>query len=142
VFVGTVMPLRRAVVGSAVDGRVVEVPVDVGDRVAAGQKLAQLLTQTISLELEAAEHELELRREELRLLQEFTLPDEITEAEANLATTSALAEHIVGRFGLLKSLYEQRSAVLPQELSEAESTKAGAEAKAMAARRRLELLKE
>lgn len=142
IFVGTVMPLRRAVIGSAVDGRVVEVPVDVGTRVAAGQKLAQLLTETISLELEAAEHELELRREELRLLKEYTLPDEITEAEATLATASALAEHVAGRFGLLKSLYEERSAVLPQELSEAESNKEGAVARAMAARRRLELLKQ
>ena len=142
IFVGTVTPLRRAVIGSAVDGRVVEVPIDIGVRVAAGQMLAQLLTETISLELEAAEHELALREEELRLLKEFTLPDEITEAEATLATNAALADHVESRFALLKSLYEQRGAVLPQELSEAASTKEGAVAKAMAARRRLELLRE
>lgn len=142
IFVGTVMPLRRAVIGSAVDGRVVEVPIDIGVRVAAGQKLAQLLTETISLELEAAEHELSLREEELRLLKEFTLPDEITEAEATLATNAALADHVASRFNLLKSLFEERGAVLPQELSEAGSAKEGAVAKATAARRRLELLKE
>lgn len=142
IFVGTVTPLRRAVIGSAVDGRVVEVPIDIGVRVAAGQMLAQLLTETISLELEAAEHELALRQEELRLLQEFTLPDEITEAEATLATNAALADHVASRFNLLKGLYEERGAVLPQELSEAGSAKEGAVAKATAARRRLELLKE
>ena len=56
-FVGTIVPTRRAVVGSAVDGRVVELYVSEGDRVDKGQPLAQLLTETISLELKAAQAE-------------------------------------------------------------------------------------
>ena len=35
-FVGTVMPLKKAVVGSAVDGRVIEFPLNEGDRVERG----------------------------------------------------------------------------------------------------------
>ena len=61
-FVGTVMPLKKAIIGSAVDGRVVEFPLDEGDRVEQGQTLAQLLTDTIKLEVETAEAELKLRQ--------------------------------------------------------------------------------
>ena len=53
-FVGTVEPLKRATIGSAVDGRVVEFDVEEGDRIRSGQALAKLLTATIELELKAA----------------------------------------------------------------------------------------
>ena len=56
---GSVVPTRRAVIGSAVDGRVVKFLVRQGDRVEKDQELASLLTATIELELEAAEAELE-----------------------------------------------------------------------------------
>src|SRR3990170_1161575 len=68
-FVGTVMPLKKAIVGSAVDGRVVEFPLDEGDRVEEGQTLAQLLTDTIKLEVETAEAELQLRQQQLAELE-------------------------------------------------------------------------
>ncbi|MEZ6076423.1 MAG: hypothetical protein R3C56_12420 [Pirellulaceae bacterium] len=53
---GTIMPTRRAVIGSAVDGRVVEFLVR-GRPCRNGPALARLLTATIALELEAAEAE-------------------------------------------------------------------------------------
>ena len=46
-FVGTVVPARTAIVGSAVDGRVIEFPINEGDRVEAGDTLARLLTETV-----------------------------------------------------------------------------------------------
>ncbi|MFO0065526.1 MAG: hypothetical protein ACK523_06135, partial [Pirellulaceae bacterium] len=49
---GTITPTRRAILGSAVDGRVIELMVREGDRVEENQPLAKLLTQTIELELE------------------------------------------------------------------------------------------
>ncbi|MEZ6123726.1 MAG: efflux RND transporter periplasmic adaptor subunit [Planctomycetaceae bacterium] len=81
-FVGTIYPEQRAVIGSAVDGRVVKYPINEGDRVANGQALAELLTETIRLELEAAQGELLLRQEELLELENGTRPEEIAQARA------------------------------------------------------------
>src|SRR5687767_4605513 len=57
-FVGTVMPLKKAIIGSAVDGRVTDFPVNEGDFVPAQGTLAQLLTDTISSEIKTSEAEL------------------------------------------------------------------------------------
>lgn len=81
-FVGSVTPIRIATIGSAVNGRVVEFPVKEGDRVKAGDTLAQLLTETIRLEVATAEAELDLRQEELNELQAGTRREEIDQAEA------------------------------------------------------------
>ncbi|MCA9058754.1 MAG: efflux RND transporter periplasmic adaptor subunit [Planctomycetaceae bacterium] len=105
-FVGTVMPEQRAVIGSAVDGRVVEVPVEEGDRVEKGQKLGQLLTETISLELEAAQGELQLRTEELNELTNGSRPEEIAQAKARMEAARAelaLATRQLERVKLLRS---------------------------------------
>ncbi|MGE0761405.1 MAG: hypothetical protein AB7O38_30610, partial [Pirellulaceae bacterium] len=74
-FVGQVIPARRSVVGSAVDGRVVHVYVNDGDTVElvqeegaerqVGQPIVQLLTETISIEVAAAKAALELRKHEM-----------------------------------------------------------------------------
>jgi RND family efflux transporter MFP subunit len=87
--VGTVMPLRKSTIGSAVDGRVIEFPLNEGDRVERGGVLAQLLTDTIQLELAAAEAELELRKQELAELQNGTRPEEIEQAKARMTSAHA-----------------------------------------------------
>ena len=76
-FVSTVNPLKRATVGSAVDGRVVELAVHEGERVGEGEPLAKLLTATIQLELDATEAELELRNQELAELDASSRANEI-----------------------------------------------------------------
>ncbi|MCC9603306.1 efflux RND transporter periplasmic adaptor subunit [Stieleria sp. JC731] len=91
-FVGTVTPTRRAVVGSAVDGRVIDVFFEEGDRVEKDQPLAQLLTQTISLELAAAQAELDLRREQLKEMENGSLPEEINQARARLSRAKVTAQ--------------------------------------------------
>ncbi len=91
---GTIMPTRRAVIGSAVDGRVVEFLVREGDRVEQDQPLASLLTATISLELEAAEAELELRRQELIELQNGSRPDELAQTKARVEASRVAAEYL------------------------------------------------
>jgi RND family efflux transporter MFP subunit len=83
------MPLRKATIGSAVDGRVIEFPLNEGDRVERGGVLAQLLTDTIQLELASAEAELELRKQELAELQNGTRPEEIAQAKARMASAQA-----------------------------------------------------
>jgi RND family efflux transporter MFP subunit len=76
------------VVGSAVEGRMVEMRVNDGDWVTKEAPLAQLLTTTIELELAAARAELELRKRELAEL-EISLPLEKAQAEAALARAEA-----------------------------------------------------
>jgi RND family efflux transporter MFP subunit len=96
-FVGTVMPLKKAIVGSAVDGRVVEFPLDAGDRVEQGQPLAQLLTDTIKLEIATAEAELQLRQEQLAELKNGTRPGEIEQAKARMMAAQARVKYAAAR---------------------------------------------
>jgi HlyD family secretion protein len=93
-ILGTIMPSRRAVIGSAVDGRVVEFLVRQGDRVDKDQPLASLLTATIELELEAAQAELLLREQELEELKNGSLPEEIEQAKARLDAIRIATEYL------------------------------------------------
>lgn len=105
-FVATVQPSRRAAIGSAVDGRVVDFPIEAGDRIREKQTLAQLLTETISLELAAAEAEAELRAQELAELENGTRPAEINRSRAMhraAETALVLAEKRLVRVQKLKT---------------------------------------
>jgi multidrug efflux pump subunit AcrA (membrane-fusion protein) len=108
-FVGTVMPPRRAVIGSAVDGRVVEVLFEEGDRVEKNEPLAQLLTETIQLELEAAEAELDLRRQQLAEMENGSLPEEIEQARSRMEQTRVSSEFRQKEYQRLSLLDRQRA---------------------------------
>ena len=124
-FVGTVTPVRRSVVGSAVDGRVAEFPVNDGDFVRKGQPLAQLLTQTIGLEVSAARSELKLREEELRELENGSRPEELRRAKAIMLADEAIVEYERKRMKRAKELFD-RNAINDDELQQviSEATKA------------------
>lgn len=141
-FVGTVMPLKRAVVGSAVDGRVVEFPVNEGDRVMEGQKLAQLLIETISLETQAAEAELEIRKEELIELQNGSRPEEIDQARAIMLAAQARMELAQAKLRRAKSLYERGQTITDDQLEETVSTAAIAQQTFYEAKAALELAEQ
>ncbi|MEX0611631.1 MAG: efflux RND transporter periplasmic adaptor subunit, partial [Pirellulales bacterium] len=117
-FVGTVMPLRTAIVGSAVDGRVVEYPLDEGMRVESGQMLAQLLTETIQLELAAAEGELELRRQALAELENGTRPAELEQAKARMVAAQARWQYAQARRTRADNLFRQGQAMSEEERDE------------------------
>ena len=78
-FVGEVVPAHRSIVGSAVDGRIIEMPVTDGTEVhmfesedgsrPRGEPIAQLLTDTVSIEIAAAQGLLALRQQELNELK-------------------------------------------------------------------------
>ncbi len=118
-FVGTVMPTRRATVGSAVDGRVVECDIEEGDRVAVGQALAQLLTETISLELETAKSELQYKQAQLEELKNGTRPEQLEQARARMAAADARQEYTAGRRERLRRLSDESRAVTEDEWREA-----------------------
>lgn len=115
VFVSTIMPYKTAVIGSAVDGRVAEFPVNEGDPVSQGQKLAQLLTATIELELEAAEAELAFGRAELAELENGSRPEEIQQASAVMLAAKAAMEYQHKRRKRLDALFA-RNAVNDDEI--------------------------
>lgn len=139
-FVGTVTPLRASVVGSAVSGRVVEYPVNEGDRVTAGQTLSQLLTDTIRLEIEAARAELELRKQELAELENGTRPEEIEQARAAMESARARATYARSRHGRMEQLFEQGRAVTREQLEETSSALVEAEQAYLSAKANYDLL--
>lgn len=125
-FVGTVLPTRRATVGSAVSGRVVDFPIELGDRVEEKQTLAQILTETISLELQAAEATLELRRAELLELENGSRPEEVEQAKAQLFTAQARNEYAQSRLKRTETLF-QRGGVTEETLDEIRSLASSAQ---------------
>lgn len=126
-FVGAVTPVKRVVVGSAVAGRVIDAPIEEGERVAAQQPLAQLLTETISLEIASAEGELNLRKEQLQELENGTRPEEIRQAAAQELAAKARHSFLVSRYRRVKGLYERQSAITEDEMQEAEANALEAE---------------
>lgn len=109
-YVGTVQPKRRSLVGSAVDGRVLEFYVNAGDRVEEGQPLAQLRIQTITAQLEAARAEQTLREQELEELRNGTRPQELRQAEEHMLAMQALREYAEKKLLHTQALFEKRAA--------------------------------
>lgn len=126
-FVGTVAPVKRALVGSAVAGRVIEVPIEEGDRVKAGQPLAQLLTETISLEIAQAEGELALRQAELEELENGSRPEEIAQAEAVMHAARSRRDFLKSRLNRLEAAARLRGAITEDEVHEARANAEEAE---------------
>lgn len=121
VFVGTVLPLRHAVIGSAVAGRVVEYPINSGDRVEAKQPLAQLLTETINLELAAAQADLRQRQARLLELQNGTQKEEIEQARSRMAAAESRSSFKQARVTRLENANQTRGTITDDELDEARS---------------------
>jgi RND family efflux transporter MFP subunit len=120
-FVGTVMPRRRSAVGSAVDGRVLEYPINEGDRVSRGQPIAQLLTETLQIERDGAQAELELREKELMELEAGSRPEEIEQAKARMLGAKSLVELWLPRLNRARTL-SGRGAGTEDTLQETSST--------------------
>ena len=95
-FVGTVMPRRISNVGSAVDGRVVDFKVSLGDRVKQGEVLAQLLTRQLEIELAGATAERDNRQAALDEAK-VGRPEEIEQSKARLAARKAARDYAVAR---------------------------------------------
>jgi RND family efflux transporter MFP subunit len=124
---GTVQPARRSVVGSAVDGRVIEFLVENGDAVKQGDKLAQLRTDTLAIELSAAQAELRLREEELTELQNGAEPEQLASLEAVARSAAAHKEYALAQYERMQSLFSRGQAATQYQLEEARSQATQAE---------------
>ncbi len=126
-YVGTVMPSKRSAVGSAVDGRVTKYPVNVGDRVEKGQALCQLLTETISLQIKAAEAEKRLRESELAELKSGSRPEEVSQAEARMQAAQSTRDFAAARLKRAVQLAKQGQTITQEQLEEFQSLSTTAE---------------
>ncbi len=143
-FVGAVVPPRRSIIGSAVDGRVSALYVDAGDAVGPpqpddngterGQPIAQLLTDTISIEIASASAEMLLRQHELAELEAGSRPEEIAEANARLGAAQALKDFTKARFVRTKALFDQANTASLDELEQTLSASVAADQNQVAAR--------
>lgn len=121
ILVGTIMPLRTSVVGSAVAGRLHEFYVNEGDAVKAGQPLAQVLTGTIEIDLARARAEADLRRAELAEMENGTRPEEIAQFAARMQSAKATMDYLTSRFRRNESLYQRSQSVTEDELDRSRS---------------------
>ncbi len=120
-YVGTVMPSKRSAVGSAVDGRVTSFPVNVGDRVKKGDPLCQLLTETINLQIGAAQAELRLREAELAELKNGSRPEEIAQVAARMHAAEAASDFAGGRLVRATQLAKMGQTITQEQLEEYQS---------------------
>ncbi len=132
-FVATVVPTRRSTVGAAVDGRVESFLFDANHpdgkltRVAEGQVLAQLKTDTIERQLGSARAELKLHQQRLAELKNGSRPEEIATAQAQLRRWQAGLEYASSRYQRLEKLFKANNSVSLDQLEEARSAVAQAE---------------
>lgn len=140
-FVATVMPGRKTIVGSAVEGRVEEYLVNEGDYVTKGTVLAKLRTGTIEIELEEAKAELDLRRHELAEMENGSRPDEIAEVEARTKSLEARADFVKSRLRRQSQLYERKT-ISHDDYEDAVSAAAVAEHALREAQAQLRLVQE
>jgi multidrug efflux pump subunit AcrA (membrane-fusion protein) len=108
-FVGTVMPARRSVVGSAVEGRVMEFRVNEGDYVKNGEILAQIRTGTLEIELAGAKAELQLRQAELAEMLAGSRQEEKDQAKAKMLGLKARMEYAAAKNRRTTALFERKT---------------------------------
>lgn len=137
-FVGTVYPSRVSDVGSAVDGRVLRLPVLEGQRVAAGQPIAELLRGLLEIEKAGAVAELDRRRQFLAELKAGSRPEEIDQRRAAVQGFEARSEYARSRLERLRRLAE-RGTSTADELLDGETEFRQVEADLRSSRAALEL---
>lgn len=119
--IGSVRPLKSSTIGSAADGRILEFYVNRGDAVVAGQPLAQLRTETLEIELAAAQAESELYRQQLNELKNGSREEDIAEARAKLGGAKAALVNAASQLARAESLSRSRAAS-DAELDQAKAT--------------------
>ena len=137
-FVGTVYPARVSDVGSAVDGRVMKLPIVEGQHVAAGQPIAELLRGLLEIEKAGAVAELDRRRHVLAELKAGSRPEEIDQRRAAVQGLEAREEYARSRLERLRRLAE-RGTSTADELLDGETEFRQVEADLRSSRAALEL---
>ncbi|MEI6505666.1 MAG: efflux RND transporter periplasmic adaptor subunit [Planctomycetota bacterium] len=137
-FVGTVLPARTSDVGSAVDGRLVELPILDGQHVVENEPIAQLLRGLLEIEREGAVAELDRRRQVLAELKAGSRPEEIEQSRAIVAGFEARLAYARSRLTRLGRLVERGTSTV-DELQDAQTELQAIEAQLRGSRAALAL---
>jgi RND family efflux transporter MFP subunit len=137
-FVGTVLPARTSDVGSAVDGRLVELPIVDGQHVAENEPIAELLRGLLEIERAGATAELDRRRQVLAELEAGSRPEEIEQARALEAGFEARLAYARSRLARLGRLAERGTSTV-DELQDAQTELQAIEAQLRGSRAALAL---
>jgi multidrug efflux pump subunit AcrA (membrane-fusion protein) len=140
-FVGSVVPSRFSLVGSEVEGHVLEYFAEEGRRVEVGAELARLRTDVIEARLAAARAELEIRRHELTELENGSRPEEINQSRARVEEVEAQVEIRKWKLEAAQRLFDQDT-ISEDELRDARSALRVAEHLLNALRAALALVEE
>jgi multidrug efflux pump subunit AcrA (membrane-fusion protein) len=133
-FVGTVQPIRRSLIGSAVPGRVEEYLIEEGQAVKAGQPIAHLRRGIIQAELNAAKGQLSVRQAELAEMEK-SYQEEMEQAIARLTFAQALLSYRQAKLERTRALGSSVSRELLEEDSSTASQAAASVREAQAAYR-------
>ncbi len=140
-FVGSVVAARTTVVGSQVDGYVVEYLAREGRRMKQGEVLARLRTGTVDIQIVQAKAELDLRQQELAELEHGWRPKEIEQAQARLASIEARLDYARTSVERMRRLFEPRT-VSEGELDQSEAEWRRAEQDRIEAKAALDMMVE
>ena len=125
---GEVVPAVWATVGGQSGGTVLEVLVQVGDEVAAGDLLVRLDPTDAQLAMQQAEAAVETAQAQLALLKAGPRPEQVAVAEAQIAAARAVISQTIAQRNQLWS------GATEAEIAAAEAQVAAAEAEQLAAR--------
>jgi HlyD family secretion protein len=137
-FVGTVLPARTSDVGSAVDGRLVDLPIVEGQYVHDGEPIAELLRGLLEIERAGAVAELDRRRQVLAELQAGSRPEEIEQAKALVAGYEARRAYAQSRLSRVRRLAERGSSTV-DEVQDAQTELQATDAQLLGSRAALQL---
>lgn len=131
---GIIKPQVGAIVkiGTRATGVIERMLVKVGDRVTAGQLVAQIDSREVRSQLAEAQSRYQARRAELRRIKQI-YPLRIREAEAQLALAETAAEYLISNYRRLEELAEE--GIISQDELDNVRQKSEVEQRLVAARR-------
>ena len=138
-LVGTAEPQRRSLVASDVEGIVAELMVTEGTAVRRGDRLAQLRTDSLEIQLRGAQAQRERARYELTELEAGFRVEEVEEARAVSREAEATAERARREVVRQRELYADGATAL-QSLQDAETAHETARQRLEQVRARLRMM--
>jgi len=138
-LVGTAEPQRRSLVASDVEGIVAKLMVTEGTAVRRGDRLAQLRTDSLEIQLRGANAQRERVRHELTELEAGFRVEEVEEARASAREAEATAERARREVVRQRELYADGATAL-QSLQDAETAHEAARQRLEQARARLRMM--
>jgi RND family efflux transporter MFP subunit len=108
-LLGTVTPSRTTTIGYALAGRLRTLHVTRGDRLAAGEAIADLQTDVAKIEIASAKAELRLVQQQLAELEAGSRDEDIAEAKARMDAAAAIARRSSSQLSRIKKLVQSRA---------------------------------